>query len=220
MTVYRWPDFPVAAFELSILPNQRIFVGPYTPTVQVLDLLGERWQARITLAPTPTSDVTTASSLEAFFDRLQGQANAIQLWHLKRRSPLGTLGTMAAAGWTPGTWTPGTWQVGSAEVAADIAQLASTGQLRTVAGRTVVAGDLIGLGGQLVRVMANATANGSGLMTVEFQPRARTLIPAGTPIVTSMPTANFILKPGTTSVPTVWSPDAVQGASFDLIEVF
>jgi hypothetical protein len=68
--------------------------------------------------------------------------------------------------------------------------------------------------------MANATADGSGRLTIEFQPRARTSIPAGTAVVFDTPTANFILKPGTLNVPTVWTPDTIEGASFELIEVY
>lgn len=209
------------------MQNLRTFVGPYTPTVQVIDLLGERWRARITLAPTVRDDVTGAA-LEAFFDRLKGQANSITLFHLRRRSPLGTLGPTSPLTWTwtsgalTWTWTGGalTWSSGDPILADDVAQLASSCVIETLPGRTLLAGDMFSMGGELKRAMATATANGSGLMTVEFQPRARNLIPAGTAIVTSAPTANFMLKPGTLNVPTVWAPDAIDGASFDLIETY
>jgi hypothetical protein len=88
MTVYAWPGFPVSQFSMSIAPNVRTFTGPYTPTVQVLDLLGERWQITMTLAPT-VNDELTGAALEAFFDRLKAQSNAFTLWHLKRPTLLG-----------------------------------------------------------------------------------------------------------------------------------
>lgn len=42
MTTYAWPGWKVNRFEMRVLPNLRTFTGPYTPTVQVIDLLGER----------------------------------------------------------------------------------------------------------------------------------------------------------------------------------
>lgn len=227
MTTYAWPGFPVSSFEMRIMPNVRTFVGPYTPTVQVLDLLGERWQIGLTLSPT-VRDTATAAALEAFFDRLKAQANAITLWHVKRPRPLGTLtsGSPLTWTWTSGalswTWTGGamTWTSGDPYILADIAQLANTATIVTLPGRTLKAGDQIGLAGQLVRIMADAVADGSGNMPIEFQPRARALIPRGTLVAWDTPTANFILKPGTLNVPTVWTPDTVEGATIELIEVF
>jgi hypothetical protein len=227
-TAYRWPGFGVVQFEMRILPNLRVFTGPYTPTTQVLDLLGERWQVTLTLAP--TVDPIEGAAREAFFDRLKGSANLITLWHVKRPLPQGTLGGSAAAVWhTSGSltanWTTAsaqaaTWFAGAPIVHADIAQLASTGTIRTLAGRTLRAGDQFSIGGQLVRQMVDTVANGSGLMPIEFQPRARQGIPAGSAVLFDTPTANFMLKPGTPNVPTQWTPGVVEGASIDLIEVF
>jgi hypothetical protein len=219
MNVYSWPSFPVSAFEMRVLPNQRTFVGPYTPTVQVLDMLGERWQITMTLAPTVHDDITGAA-LEAFFDRLKGQANAVSLWHVRRPRPQGTLAGAVTATWTPGTWTPGTWVAGAPIVADDIAQLANTGTILTLPGRTLKAGDQFSMGGQLVRQMVNTVADGTGRMPIEFQPRARNVIPRATSIGWDTPTANFILKPGTPNVPTVWTPDMIEGATIEFIEVF
>ena len=227
MTTYAWPGFPVNRFEMRIIPNQRTFVGPYTPTTQVLDLLGERWMITLTLPPTARSS-PTAAALEAFWNRLKGQANLVSMGHLVRPSPAGTMGGPVAASWTgsagTASWTGSggavTWLTGDPVVDADIPQLATTGYIRTLAGATLLAGDMIGLGGQLVQIMANATADSSGRMAIEFQPRARNLIPAYSAVTYSAPTANFMLKPGTSGVPTVWTPDYVEGASIELIEVY
>lgn len=89
MTIYAWPAAWVPnAFELRVLPNLRSFVGPYTPTVQVIDLLGERWQGRIDLAPTESQ--LEGGAREAFFDRLKGMAHQMQLYNFRRPVPLGT----------------------------------------------------------------------------------------------------------------------------------
>jgi hypothetical protein len=228
MAIYAWP-FPVCRFEMRILPNTRIFTGPYTPTTQVLDLLGERWM--ISLEIPPTDDVLqTVAAREAFFDRLKGSANWISMGHQVITAPLGTLDSGTAATWknasaVTAVWknasaVTATWNAGQPVLAADIAQLANTGTLRTISGRTYKAGSMFSIGGQLVRLMADTVADGSGSMPIEFQPRARQFIAAGTAIVYSAPTATFILKPGTPNVPTSWTPGMADGATIELIEVF
>lgn len=219
MTAYAWP-FPVNRFEMRILPNTRTFTGPYTPTTQVLDLLGERWMISLDIPALHFSDQAGAAAREAFFNRLKAQANTVFLGHLKRKQPLGTLRGSVSAGWTPGAWTPGAWATGNPAVAFSIAQLANTGYLRVAAGATLLAGDYISIGGQLVQNMATTVADGTGLMFFEFQPRARQIIAAGAVVLWDSPTANFILKPGTPNVPTSWTPDSVQGATVELIETY
>lgn len=227
MNFYPWP-FSVNRFEMRILPNTRVFTGPYTPTTQTLDLLGERLM--ISMDIPPTIDSIEGAAREAFFNRLKGSANGITIGHQKLKLPQGTLrGSVAAvwknnaavtAVWKNNAAATATWQAGNPVIAADIAQLANTATISTLAGNTLLAGDWIGFGGQLVQIMATATANGSGVMSIEFQPRARVAIPAGTPIFWNAPTANFILKPGTPNVPTSWTPGMVDGATIELIEIF
>lgn len=231
MIVYPWPGFPVNHFEMRIVPNQRIFTGPYTPAVQALDFGGERWA--ITLTMTPTADPIAAARREAFFDLLQGSVNAISMGHLKLTLPQGTMRGPVTQTWKNSsgvtqTWKNGaaatqTWSSGSPTVAADIAQGASTGLIRGTSGKTYLAGDMLALGTQLVRNLVDVTFDSTGLATITFGPRARTLIPAGSAVLWSAPTANFILKPssnGTAGVPTPWTPGVVEGASIELIEVF
>jgi len=199
MTTYAWPGWGVRRFELRVMPNLRTFVGPYTPATQVIDLLGERWQAKVDLVP--TTDPLEIAAREAFFDRLKGMAHLIAMPHLKLSAPQGTMR-------------------GSPTLQAAASQLANTVNLTTTSGATLKAGDMLGIGGQLCRVMANATADGSGLMAgVEIQPRLRAAKGLGTAVTWNAPTANFMLKTPD-GVPTVWSPGFTEGASLDLIEVF
>lgn len=228
MTIYAWP-FPVSRFEMRIQPNTRIFTGPYTPTTQVLDLLGERWVISLDIPPSDDT-LTTVAAREAFFDRLKGPANWISMGHQVITAPLGTLDGGQAATWknasaVTAVWknasaVTATWNAGQPVVSGDIAQLANTGALRTIPGRTYKAGSLFSMGGQLVRLMADTVADGSGNMPIEFQPRARQFIANGTAIVYIAPTANFILKPGTPGVPISWTPGMADGATIELIEVF
>jgi hypothetical protein len=199
MTTYAWPGWGARRFELRVLPNLRAFVGPYTPSTQVIDLLGERWQAKVDLVP--TTDPLEIAAREAFFDRLKGMAHLIAMPHLKLSAPQGTMR-------------------GSPTLQAAAAQLANTVNISTTSGATLKAGDMLGIGGQLCRVMANATADGTGLMAgVEIQPRLRVAKGLGTAVTWSAPTANFMLKTPD-GVPTVWSPGFTEGANLDLIEVF
>jgi hypothetical protein len=196
MTAYAWPGWGVSAFELRIQPNTRQFVGPYTPNVQTLDFLGERWIAKMTIVPTVDSIVGAA--YEAFWDRLKGPANQITLGHLKLSAPQGTMR-------------------GTPTLNASVAQLANTATLNATAGATLRAGDMLGIGGQLVRIMADATADGSGHMTIEFQPRARVAWSAGAAVTWAAPTAPFMIKAD--SGPTTWEPGFANGTTVELIEV-
>lgn len=228
MTVYAWPAtaaFKCSRFELRVAPNLRTFTGPYTPTTQVLDLLGERWAAQVDI--TPTNSVAAGAEREAYFDRLKGQAHQISMWHLRLPQPQGTLrdgaaisvvnGSAAAVAVVNGAAAAVTIISGTPVLAAAVAQLANTCTVRTFAGRTLLPGDMLGIAGQLVRVMAAATADGSGHMAVEFQPRARAAWPALGLVAWDRPTANFQLRAGD-GVPTAWAPGMADGASFSLIE--
>lgn len=200
MTIYAWPAaWKPSRFQLRIIPNLRTFVGPYTPTTQVVDLLGERWAITVDLPI--TNDPIESAAREAYFDRLKGTANQIALGHLRLQAPQGTLR-------------------GSPTLSAAVAQLANVLPIQTTAGATLRAGDMLGCGGQLFRVMADATANGSGLISAEVQGRARTALSSGAAVTWSAPTANFMMK-SPDGVPTVWQPGSITDAiSVDLIEVW
>lgn len=227
MTVYAFPStWGISHFEMRVVPNTRVFVGPYTPNTQVLDLMGERLSVVVGLAPSFTA--IEAAAREAFFDRLKGPAHQIALWHLRLPVPQGTMRDGATAAVVNGSGTAVsvvnaggsavTVIYGSASVAAAVAQGSNTAQLRNLPGRTLLAGDMFGMAGELKRCMESVNFDGSGLAAVEFQPRARKGIAAGTPVVWNKPTANFMLK-SADGVPTSWVPGYADGASFEAIEV-
>lgn len=225
MSVYDWPGWGVSHFQLRLAPNTRTFTGPYTPNVQVVDLLGERMQGTLTLPP--TNDKVEAAAREAFFDRLKGATHQIRLWHLKLTAPQGTLrdgqaasvvnGSLAAVTVVNGASAAVTVVAGVPAIRTAVLQGANTARLCTLAGRTVKAGDPLGLGSQWVRVMADATADGSGNLDIEFQPRARAQLAVGTAVAWNRPTFNVMLKGD--GVPTAWVPGFAEGASFDFVEV-
>jgi hypothetical protein len=229
VTVYAWPDtahFRASRFELRVMPNLRTFTGPYSQTTQVIDLLGERWVATVDLPP--SNSTVNGAAREAFFDRLKGQAHQISMHHLRLLQPQGTLrdgaaisvvnGSAAAVSVVNGSSAAVTVIGGTPVVAYSVAQLANTCTIRCFAGKTVLAGDMLGIGGQLVRVMADATADGNGALALEFQPRARAAWTPHQAVTWNKPTANFMLRAGD-GVPFSWAPGMSSGASFDLIEV-
>lgn len=200
MSAYAWPAaWKPLRFQMRLIPNLRTFVGPYTPTVQVIDLLGERWCATIELPP--SNDPIVIAAREAYFDRLKGAAHQIILPHLKLHAPQGTMR-------------------GTPTLAAAVAQLANVLPIQTTAGATLLAGDMLGCGGQLFRVMANGVADGTGRVDVEVQGRARVALTSGAAVTWNAPTANFMLKSGD-GVPIVWQPGSLSDAiSFEVIEVW
>lgn len=225
MTTYTWPGWKAARFELRLQPNLRTFVGPYTPTTQVLDFMGERLTGTITLSG--TNDPIEAAAREAFFDRLRGQAHTIALWHLKLRAPQGTLrdGGVIGIANTAGQALNLVNTSGSALVLVSgypvvrytVAQNANAAVLSTQPGKTLRAGDPLGVNGQWLRVMADATADGTGAITIEFQPRARAAWAVGLPVTWDKPTFNVMLKTAD-APPTAWVPGFTEGAAFDFIE--
>lgn len=227
MTTYDWPShWNVNAFEMRVMPNVRAFPNAFNPGVQVVDLLGERWSVMLDL--TPVRSVAEGAEREAYFDRLRGPINRIALYNLRFPSPRGTLrnGTVANvvnASLAAVTVVNASLQVvtviaGQPALATSIAQFATTATINHIAGRTLKAGDMVGIGGQLVRVMTDAVADGAGQIAIEFYPRMRAAVAANTAVEWDRPTATFMLKAD--GVPTRWVPGFADAASLELIETF
>jgi len=196
MSDYTWPAaWLPKRFQLRVASTTRAFTSPYTAGMQVLDLMADYWRCELDM--TPDNSTALGGQIEAFFDRLKGNANRILLWNLKRPAPLGTLR-------------------GTPTLAAAVAQLANTCSIQTAAGATLLAGDMLGMGGQLVRVMADTVANGSGVMAVEFAPRARAAIASGSAVTWSAPTAPFRLV--SDGAPVDWRPGMFEAPSIELRE--
>jgi hypothetical protein len=85
---------------------------------------------------------------------------------------------------------------------------------------TLLAGDWLGLtGGQLVRVVADATANDAGAMTVEVRHMLRSAVASGSAVTLDKPTALYVRTEAPLALPRM--PGNVEpGMSLDLVEVF
>jgi len=139
----------------------------------------------------------------AFIMQMKGQTNQLALWNLGRPVPLGTM---------RGTMTFNTTAIQGATTLSIIASTEST--------KTLKAGDYLGFGAtvtqQVVMVMADATANGSGIISVTVQPPLRNAMAATTAITWDKPTAFFRQKQG--AVSWEYTETFASGFSLDLIE--
>lgn len=203
MSSYTWPtgrDWAPKRFRMQVMPNERCFPGYYSGQSQAVDLLGEYWVCQLTL-PARCSEALGALR-EVFFEQLRGRVNTLQLWNQKRPAPRGTMR-------------------GTPTVRTSAAQLASTINVQTVAGKTLEPGDLIGFGAQVSRVMGMATlvADGSGhIDNVPVWPRVRAAVSGGAAITWDKPLITFRMADGA-GVPIDWTAgDVSDEIAFALIE--
>jgi hypothetical protein len=225
MATFTWPGFEIQWFEMSVKPNFRVYANAFNASAQAIDLTGERWQVSLATAP-GASSAASGGALEAFIDQLLGPVNRVSLWNLARPVPRGTLrdgaainvvnGSAAAVSVVNGSAAAVSVVSGTPVVAAALSVGASSATLRTFSGRTVEAGDMLGIGGQLVRAKTTVTADGSGNLAIEFLPRLRAAVAAFTVVVWNRPTATFMLKGD--GVPITWRPGFYEGTSADFIE--
>jgi len=231
MTVYAWPEtFRVNSFEMRIQPNTRVFTSPFNSTVQAVDFTGEVWKVSIGIAEggeASAAGQVLAASMEAFLDRLKGPLNQVLLWNLRRPLPLGSIRdgggpaqwkTSGAANvqWKTSGAVNSNWTGGGPATYATMAQGSNQLPVCRTPGTTILAGDMLGAGGQLFRAMDNYTTDANGQALVEVLPRARAAIPILSAITCTKPIAKFMLK--SDGVPITHRPGMYESTSLDLIE--
>lgn len=182
-----------ADFSLEMFVNQRANGSPFGGSEQVIDLLNDRWTATVTSAPR-TSD--EAAAYEAFIASMRGLSNTVNLFHLVRPIPRGTM--------------RGTPLTNPAAQGADEIILGTSAP-----GVTLLAGDMIGIDGLLLMVSEDCVSDGVGAMPVRFVNRLRRAIDFGVPVIWDRPKAPFRLA-SRSSVRHV--PGWADGVAFDLIE--
>lgn len=155
--------------RMLFVTNQVVNESPQGGDEQVVDRLNDRWQCSLTL---PVRKHADAAAVEAFLASFRGQVNWISLWHFVRPAPRGTMR-------------------GSPTLKLNADQGASSITVDTTAAATLKAGDMIGVGGLLLMVAEDCTANGSGTLVVPLVNRIRTAQTLGTAVVWDKPTAAF-----------------------------
>lgn len=159
--------------SLVLQANQRMHSSPFGGSDQVVDMLNDRWAMSLTLPMRLQAD---AAALEAWLASMRGMVNTSALWHFARPAPRGTM--------------RGSPTLNGAH-SAGAASIAITGG---TAGGTLLAGDMLGLGGLLLMVAADVTLNGSGAGTVTLANRLRAAQSHGAAITWNKPTASFRLQ--------------------------
>lgn len=151
------------------------------------------------------TDDSSAGEFKALLLSLKGRVNQLEIWDQMRPAPIGTMrGTM-------------TFNAGAAAGATTIAVVAA-GQ----AAKTLLKGDLLGFGTgitqQVVMVMADATSDGSGIISVTVQPPLRNAFLAAAAVAWDKPKALF--RQAGSSMRTGWdySEMLVTGFNLDLLE--
>ena len=161
----------ISAFKLRLSVNQRIQASNFGGSEQTIDMLNDRWLATI---ETPGRAYDIAAVAEAYITSMRAQTNTTALYHYVRPAPRGTMrGSLALA-------------AGAAQGAASLSVTGGSGQ----AYKTLCTGDMLGLGGMLLMVQADCTANASGVITVLLANRLRIAQSSGS-VTWDRPTASF-----------------------------
>jgi hypothetical protein len=192
MTIGLPSGFVPDTFSLRLQTTQRVNSSPFGGSEQVVDMLNDRWVISLSL-PNRTRD--QAAAIEAFIAALRGMTDTASLYHFGRKVPRGTM---------RGTPTSQAAGQGSGSLL-----------INSVVGATLLAGDMIGVGGLLLQVATDCTANGSGVITAPLVNRLRKAISASAAVTWDMPTAPFRLA-STSGVMHV--PGYAQSISLDFIE--
>lgn len=178
MMVFPWPsgrEFHPVSFTWGVRDNSRSFVSELSGSIQTMSLPGTRWAVLMEFSHHAPHD---RALLEGFFSRIR-QQHRIEMHRLDRPRPIGTINLS------------GVTLASTAAQFASVINLAGCGPLATMQ-----AGSMLGLGGQLLMVAQNATANGAGQMTVQLTHMLRAQHGAGATVVLSRPTARWALKTG------------------------
>lgn len=179
-------------FKLDV--NQRVAGSQFGGSEQVRDLLNDRWLVEITLADSPHD---AAAWRDAFIASFRGSVNWVALHHFARCEPRGTMR-------------------GSPTLSGSHAQGASVLSITGgTANSTLLAGDMLGVGGLLVMVAEDVTLNGSGAGSVAIVNRLRAAQTNATAIVWNRPTALFRLVDYT---PVLYEPGFANAPSFQFVE--
>jgi hypothetical protein len=177
MSVIQWPNFDAATFRWQKVNQAIVSRGAFGGS-QSTEGASPLWEVELTGVPQYYS---AAHRTVAFLESLNGFANQVALWNLAQPVPLGTMRGAMALNAASGS-------------GAIILQITASDQLL----KTLLAGDLIGIGSglsqQVVRVMADAFSNASGIIIVTIGTPLRYAFPSGTEVRWNQPKALFRQK--------------------------
>jgi len=163
------PNMP-ASYEWQLVSNTQKTTSPLDKSVQTSELPGTRWHVSLSF---PHQTPAEGRALAAFLASLRGEAGRFYLHDHAQPQPRGAI-----------TGSP---------VVSGAAQIGITINTTGWAG-TLLAGDMIGIGGELKMVTADVTSAGPSTVTaLVFEPPMRASPANASAIITAAPTAIFKL---------------------------
>jgi len=169
MAILAFPTNLPSNAEWQLVSNTAMFKSPLNGTVQTTELPGARWHVSLTF---PNQTPAEGRILVAFLVALRGEAGRFTLHDHTQPVPRGTITGAPAV-------------VGAGQVGTTINTSGWTG--------TLLAGDMIGIGGELKMVTADVTGAGATTVPVSFEPALRNSPADLSAIVINAPTAVFKL---------------------------
>lgn len=199
MSTISWPAtrlFMPQHFEIALRSNVLISTSPLTGATGTVEIPGARWVMSMTLVQRKHE---RQAEREALLAMIAGQANRVALWHFAHPAPRGTMR-------------------GSPTLSATAAAGATTLSIMTTALATLLAGDMVKVGSQLVQVVTDATADGAGAMSASIRPALRAQVASGSAVAWDMPTGLFLLTQQEVRVP--YQPGMGGEIALEFVEVF
>lgn len=168
---------------------------------QAQEVAAPLWEVTL-MSPIAPEDIS--GGWKALLMQLRGRVNQIAMWDMARPAPRGTMrGTMLLD-------TAALQGATSIDISTDVSQAA----------KTLVQGDLIGIGSgitqQVVMVVANAVADVSGNITVLIEPPLRNAFASISPVTWDKPKALF--RRNDSKSMWKYTGHMAEGFSLDLIE--
>jgi len=171
-TITRPTLFEPNVCQLTPYASQRVSASPFGGSEQAIDLLNDRWMMSCSLPEKLHAD---AAWIEAFIGAMRGQVNNVALYHFVRPVPRGTVrGTLAL----------------NASASQGASSIEITGCSPSTG--TLLAGDMLGVGGLLLMVREDCTAV-AGVITAPITNRLRVAQNSGAAVTWNKPTALFRL---------------------------
>jgi len=174
MATLDWPTsaaYRPSAIKWGVRTPRSAWQAFYTGQQQSVSHLADRVQ--LTLFLPPVMSPLQAAEREAFFSEVASAGHWLRAWHFHRLVPQGTM---------RGLPTVQTAALAGARVLL----------VQSVAGATLLGGDMLGASGLLLQVgYAGAVANGTGLLTVPLVLPLLTALGAGAAVTWNKPTGVF-----------------------------
>lgn len=177
------PGFCPKQFQPGADPQTLVVRSILNQSIQTQGMPGKLWSFGMVLPA--TTDPGRRAAVEAWFDGLNGQEVRVNLWHYGRRG--GALGNLRG-------YPMGTINTTGVQVNANTAQFALSVVLKGAgAGKTLLPGDMLKIGNQLIMNPTLAVANGSGLITVAVTSGLRAAALANAAVTLIRPTCQCVL---------------------------